>query len=307
MLNILKKIPIIETIIILLLNFQIFCFEMLVLISLGISVECPQEPRSIGDYKTLLSVLMYFSRVVGFYILVYKDLFDISRNKFFIKLVYYLKYHVVALSVLCVFLLLFSISFLALGSDSIIGFIYGVFFSHAFPIIVIYLCWNILDKVKKHNVKIGKNLYNFIIWILFLVLTAGGVDWLIPRNYYHPWDSFLILPTLIIILVTVITVTTEQTCKVIKRLNKKILIPLMLIWGIVVYESIRIFPKSALTYCLLYLFVLVLCFLILAPLVIKLKRKNKAFRAEVEAEVLQSIAERSNNKKTIPDKTVDDD
>ncbi len=294
------KLPIIETIIILLLNFLVFCLEVFMLFGMWLAFDVPVELHnlSIEDYTWLLLILMLGTVFLGFYISVYKNLFDISRNKFFIKLVYYLKYHKVAYRVLCTFLLLFSISFLTLAGGLTMGLIYGVLYSHAFPIIVIYLYWNMLDKVRKHNVKIGKILYNFIIWILFLVLTASGIGWLITRDfYYYYWDSFLILPTLIIILVTVITVTTEQTCKVIKRLNKKILIPLMLIWGIVVYESIRIFPKSALTYCLLYLFVLVLCFLILAPLVIKLKRKNKAFRAEVEAEVLQSIAERSNNKK----------
>ncbi len=300
MLNILKKIPIIETIIILLLNFLLLVFGAVMLFSLGLSLDVLVELSSLSkeNYKMLLSDLMDGVVFLGFYISVYKNLFDISRNRLFIKLVYYLKYHKVAYRLLCTFLLLFSISFLSLIFNLIIGLMYGVLYSHAFPIIVIYLYWNMLDKVRKHNVKIGKILYNFIIWILFLVLTASGIGWLITRDfYYYYWDSFLILPTLIIILVTVITVTTEQTCKVIKRLNKKILIPLMLIWGIVVYESIRIFPKSALTYCLLYLFVLVLCFLIFAPLIIKLKRKNKAFRAEVEAEVLQSIAERSNNKK----------
>ena len=286
MLNILKKVPIIEIIIILLLNIRMFLIGGVALVALALRFE---DPVSQEEFYRLVKITISDFYDVGVCIAIYKNLFNLSLNSFFLKSVYYLKYHSKVLKIICVCLILLSPSFffgtLAFSS---LCFIDGLVLSLGFPLIVLFLIWHLGDMVKKIHLTLGKILIFCLVSILLSLLLA------LPGDMYSTFyciktsaDFYKVKLYLILIVITFPLMINEYTKTIIEQVRENILI-FLLCWGGIVYILIHLIPNDLLTFYLIYFSLLMLCMLIFAPLVLKLKLKNKILRKNIETEINKS-------------------
>ena len=98
MINILKKIPIFEILIILLINTVILAWEFMTLIFIGLSLEFSSSILLNNNYIPPVDVKFYTQvisetiLILGLCIVTYLNVSTLSQNRFFIKSLYYFSY-----------------------------------------------------------------------------------------------------------------------------------------------------------------------------------------------------------------------
>ena len=298
MFNKLRKIPVIEILIILFLNIAIIIVGGIYIFSLLGIVENGIDP-DVTETLKLNMICSFF--IVGFYIGVYLDVFTLSVNRAFLKTIYYFKNHKVVLVVLLLILLLLSPSFL-LGCFhfSFYVFIPGCYLSNGFPLIVLSLYSVLLKKISKRT-RLGEKIIDItgrICIFLLTLLSLGVIFWVYSDLKIVFIDLWWL--SLIIILLTVAVLITEETKVLIDWIKQKILyvIPVSVL---LCYGLINGIKNEWVTYYTIYLFTLFYLIIILSNPLLALKTKNRAIMKEIESEdkTVQYLLEKLREEKDV--------
>ena len=271
----LKKAPLIEISIILLLNIVMIIVGLVCQFLTFMSLEIGIQPDE--KYLLIRDAICYFI-ITGCYIGVYLDLFTLSINRTFLKIIYYFKTHKIILTMLLLILLLLSPSFLlACLHFSFYVFIPGCYLSNAFPLIVLSLYSVLQSHVERKVIDIAGRICIFLLILLFL----GFIFWIYPKLKIVFIDLWWL--SLIVILLTIPVLITEETKILMDWAKQKILYVISasaLLFYIVIYGI----KNNWLTYFTIYLFTLFYLMLILSDPVLALKTKNRAIMKEIEIE-----------------------
>lgn len=298
MFNKLMKIPVIEISIIFLLNIAMIIVglagQFLTFMSLEIGIQPDKKYLLIRDITC-----SFF--IVGCYIGIYLGLFTLSVNRAFLKTIYYFKNHKVVLVVLLLILLLLSPSFL-LGCFhfSFYVFIPGCYLSNGFPLIVLSLYSVLLKKISKRT-RLGEKIIDItgrICIFLLTLLSLGVIFWVYSDLKIVFIDLWWL--SLIIILLTVAVLITEETKVLIDWIKQKILyvIPVSVL---LCYGLINGIKNEWVTYYTIYLFTLFYLIIILSNPLLALKTKNRAIMKEIESEdkTVQYLLEKLREEKNV--------
>ena len=278
MLNILKKVPIIEIVIILLLNIIIFCMGTAKLLGILLITE---GGVSYNEMLLLHRRVICDFFVVGCYIIVYLNIFNLSANRLFIKKVYNLKNCKKKLNLLFIILLFLSPSFwFGLLSRSILAASPGCYLSLAFPLWLLYKYIVLKEKFSKRI----SQWVNIIAKIVVILLTLGFVG-----------DIFVVFPdvkiaftdlgilNIGIIFLTAPMLVSKELCFVIDWIKYRILY--VLIAAVLLCYLVVFYIKNDwITFYFIYLFVLFCMTIIFSTPILKLKAKNMELRREIENE-----------------------
>ncbi len=283
MLNILKKVPIIEIIAILLLNIIIFIVGTFQLFFLFLEFD---GYISLERYNELVFLLRYNIFVVSCYVCVYLNLFNLSANHFFINLVYYFMHRRTILKVVCAALIVLSPAFwLGFGTGDYLGIINGIVLTFGFPLIVLFMDRAFLDWVKKYSVIISAWLY-FIMIVLLLLLLLIYPGSLYYHILYFDRTKFSTVEIVILAFVMLITVPLLVTfcAQIIIEKLKKYILYLLPFWGAFLYFAIYVQNNNLIKLYSVYISVLFLFVLLFSTPILKLKTKNLELRREIEKE-----------------------
>ena len=277
----LKKAPLIEISIILLLNIVMIIVGLVCQFLTFMSLEIGIQPDE--KYLLIRDAICYFI-ITGCYIGVYLDLFTLSINRTFLKIIYYFKTHKIILTMLLLILLLLSPSFLlACLHFSFYVFIPGCYLSNAFPLIVLSLYSILQERISQLTSRGGKilDVTGRMIISLLILLFLGGVFRLVPEMAIENIDLKWI--NIGILLLTVPVLITEETKGLINWAKQKILyvIPAS---ALLYYIVICLIKSEWLAYYTNYLLLLFYWSIILSDPVLALKTKNRAIMEEIELE-----------------------
>ncbi len=276
-----RKVPLIEISIILLLNIVMiivgagYIFTLLGLVEDGIQPDVADTIKTYAAYSFFIT---------GFFIGVYLDIFTLSINRSFLKTIYYFKSHKIMLIMLLMILLFLSPSFL-LGflPRSPYGFIPGCYLSNAFPLIILSLYSSLYENITIY-IRTGSKIVNItgrIVIFVLILLSLGFIFWKYPEQETVFRDLWWLHS--IIILLTIPVLLTEEVKILIDWLKRKILyvIPLSVLLASVLIYRIQ---EDLVTYYTIYLFALFYLILILSKPVLALKTKNRKIMEEIELE-----------------------
>ena len=280
MLNILKKIPIIEITIILLLNI-ISCF--IGGIEFVTALLIVDAEFSENDLANFINGAYFDVSWLGFIICVYVFLFKCSLNKAFLKTIYSYKYNKVARRVIFVILLFLSPMFwLSLLTFSVFCIIAGCCYSCIFPVILFSLYYKIAEFLYRKNNKIYICLKVITSYVLFLLLILFVYQCNVVFELALSYNEVNgIVCHLLILLVMLPFIVTDRNKAVIEYWEQRILYVFLfstIIIGSVFYLSTSYYVRFHSIFLLIFL----VSVLLFEKPILKLKAKNLALRKEIE-------------------------
>ena len=282
MLNILKKIPITEIAAILILNIIMFIIDLL---RLAIMINfCIEGDALIIKPDFIMESIIFNFFIVGCYIAVYYDIFTLSGNRQFLRIVCYCREHKNIQLILYTILFLLSPSFICcMIYFSWHNFIFGCYVSMAFPLLALNLYSLLQEKISKYTQK-GAVVLNIIgrLIILLLTLLFLGEVFMIFSGLQIIFIDWRLLD-LTVLLSTIPVLIREETKTITDWIKRKMLYVFSVI---LILNSVLIFciKNEWVTYYTLYLTLLFYLIILLSTPILKLKAKNLALRKEIEEE-----------------------
>ena len=268
MLDKLRKLPVIEIIYILGLNFILFVWSILFFALMTSSYNVNYQSKEIS-----MSVYAEF----GVYMIIpayfYLILFGLSANKLFSKLVYFLKFNTKFRWMMYFLLCVISPTFL-LGvlSFKMNHFLFGLLISFVVPLMLIYGCWGLKDKLPLKLRKIYGYMTKVLLTVMSLVM--AGLIYNLAKEEIHGVYILTILIAVFLCLSIRIEVITEKIKK-----YKWHAIPL---WASVIYATLWGLRNEWVTYYVLYISVVFLLMLVFEKPLLSWRAKNEELHRETE-------------------------
>ena len=280
MLNILKKVPIIEIVLLILLNAIVLWSGMLELLLFAFGVDSCDKQEFVWTSVSIF-VCAWISLFICLYSM-YINIFNLSLNHGFLGKIYYLKNNKIARYKFYI-LLLILLPFLFLGCGSLSGIIVMLLFNIPFvmQIISLFAYWQYESSVKKHCYK-GINFLNFV--LIFIVLFFSFIlCGLMFEIFDLKYLLFNIVFNLIIILMTFPLLIVPKAVTIVAKLKQKMSYVLS-IWVVLFCVSIYACKSDWVMFYMIYISVLLGVTLVLFEPILKLKAKNSKLRREIEKE-----------------------
>ena len=277
MLNILKKIPVFEIILLLFLNGILFFFSIVT--SFVFSAFAYDEPQPL--WQNLIDILCVsgVQIIAGMYF--YTVIYKISANRFIIKLIYTLKYHTKLRYLLYVLLILISPAFYMTIITLRLSIIMpGICATLAFPLMLLYAYWGLENRLSHRMKKIYKRI-NVLLSMILPFIIAGFVYCFDNQPSYGGTQVLELTLYTVTILAGALSLLTEKS-KILLDKIKKYKWYAITLWASIIYAVIWGLKNDWCTYYVLFTsFVLLLMILFESP-ILKLKAKNLELRREVE-------------------------
>ncbi len=293
MINILKKIPIIEILIILIINTIILAWEFMTLIFIGLSLEFSSSILLNNNYIPPVDVKFYTQvisetiLILGLCIVTYLNVSTLSQNRFFIKTIYFFKNNHKALIILYTILLALSLSFwvslscpFELFIESLYCLTWGFLSSFACPLILLYSYWSLQEKITR---KIPKSsiILNIIPIVIFFTLFLLFIGYILLTYLDYDKFNFNLYVNIPVILLTIPLLITDETKPIICWIKQKIFYA-ALTWLVLCYLIVVFVYNEWVMFYAVYLTVLFSLTLILSKPILRLKAKNTELRREAE-------------------------
>ena len=278
MLNILKKVPIIEILLLILLNAIVLWSGMLELLLFAFGVASCDKQESVWASVSIF-VFAWLSLFICLYSM-YINMFNLSLNHVFLSKIYYLKNNKMTRYKFYI-LLLILLPFLFLGCGGLSGIIVMLLFNIPFVIQImsLFAYWQHESSGKKYCYK-GINFLNFMlifIVLFFSFILCGLMFEMLDRKYL----LFNIVFNFIIILMTFPLLIVPKSVTMVAKLKQKILY-VLLVWIILLCLLIYGCKNDWVMFYVIYISVLLGVTLILFEPILKLKAKNLELRREIK-------------------------
>ncbi len=273
MLNTLKKIPILESIIILIVNVIAFFIGVLEFIPTFLLAE---DNISEDAFVKLINGALFDVSCLGVIVCIYILLFNYSLNKTFLKAVCNFKNNKKSRICWYIILLLFSPLFLlSLLTFSPFCIHIGCCFSCVFPVVLFDLYSRFTGVVLRRSNKIFMIL-NVVIFILLIFLM-----FLFIYQYNNIWGHNIIVNALIFLLASLLIISKQTNIIIEYIMQSPIFLFFLLCYVYMIYCMDGYYLRF---YAVCFLSFLVFIFLF-GQKILKIKSKNCQLREEIEAEV----------------------
>ncbi len=285
MLNNLKKIPVMEVASIGLLFFIMLFYNVIFAIMLGGILFDNSSPYIITNRSFVesfdVAICLPIAIQIIISICIYLVLYKVSLNKFFLHIIYGLKFYTVVRWLLYSLLIFFSPVFLV----SVFSFIFpvillGICYSLAFPLMLLYAYWGLENRLSHRMKKIYKRI-NVLLSIVIPFIIAGFVYDFNSQSSYG--DTRVLEFTLytVTILTSTLLLLTEESKRLLDKIKKYKwhAIPL---WASIIYAAVWGIKNDWCTFYVLFTSIVLLLMLLFESPILKLKVKNLELRREVE-------------------------
>ncbi len=279
MLSNLKKIPVMEMASIVLLYFIMLFYNVIFAIMLGSILFDDSSPDIIIGFDIIVCLPIVIQTIIS--ICIYLILYKMSLNKFFLHIIYGLKFCTIVRWLLYFLLIFFSPVFLV----SVFSFIFpvillGICYSLAFPLMLLYAYWGLENRLSHRMKKIYKRT-NVLLSMILPFIIAGFVYCFDNQPSYGGTQVLELTLYTVTILTSTLLLLTEENKRLLDKI-KKYKWHAVLLWASIIYAVIWGLKNDWCTYYVLFTsFVLLLMILFESP-ILKLKAKNLELRREIE-------------------------
>ncbi len=280
----LKKLPVIEMVSIGLLFFIMLFYNVVFVIMLGNILFEDSSQNIINNFfiegfDIIICLPIAIQTIIS--ICIYLILYKVSLNKFFIHIIYGLKFYTIVRRLLYFLLMFISPVFLVSISSFILPVILlGICYSLAFPLILLYAYWGLENRLPHRMKKIYKGI-NTLLSIVLPFFVAGFVYYFNNQSSSADTRVLELALYIVVVLIGTLLLLTEKS-KILLEKIKKYKWHSFLLWVSVIYATLWGLRNEWVTYYVLYISAVLLLMLIFEKPLLSWRAKNEELHRETE-------------------------